>query len=160
MANFDEAIPPGGEGKIRVKFRTKGLQGGTSRVFRVYTNDPKNRVIELRIKAFVKAPIYISSRYVNIYGKEAQRISRTIEIRAELDRPLQLTPIRFNLEERLSYVIEEIEADRKFHIRFTRIPGPAEFSKGFLKLRTNYPEKRQIILRINIQIVKEKHEQE
>ena len=160
MAHSDEAIPPGGEGKIRVKFRTKGLQGNTSRVFRVYTNDPNNRIVKLMIKAFVKVPIYISSRYVNIYGKEDQDISRTVEIRAELDRPLQITPVRFNLEEKLSYAIEEIEAGRKFHIHFSRFPGPAEISKGFLELRTNYPEKRQILLRIKIQIVNEKHEQE
>ena len=108
------------------------------------------------MKAYVKPPITISSRYLNIKGKEGQTLSKTVEISAKLDRPLKLTPIQFNLEKSLSYTIEEIETGRKFHIHFTRAAGPAEFSKGFLKLRTNYPEKREIILKIKIDVVKSK----
>jgi hypothetical protein len=77
-----------------------------------------------------------------------------IEIRAGLDRPLTLTPSEFNLEEKLTYTVEEIEKGRKFRIRFTSIPGPPQTYQGFLNLETNYPEKPEINIRIRGHFVK------
>jgi hypothetical protein len=57
-------------------------------------------------------------------------------------------PVHFNLAEKLSYTIQEIEKGRKFRIRFTSIPGPAQAYHGILKIKTNYPEKPEIVLRI------------
>lgn len=79
-----------------------------------------------------------------------------IEIRAGLDRPLTLTPSEFNLEEKLTYTVEEIEKGRKFRIRFTSIPGPPQTYHGFLNLKTNYPEKPEINIRIRGRFVKVK----
>ncbi|MBW1702193.1 MAG: hypothetical protein JRJ69_08485 [Deltaproteobacteria bacterium] len=141
-------MPPGGEGKIKLRIRTKGYHGNIQKSARVYTNDPNNKVVRLRVKAFVKTPIYISSRHVNLYGKEYQTLITVVEVRAELDRPLKLTPVHFNLAEKLSYTIQEIEKGRKFRIRFTSIPGPAQAYHGILKIKTNYPEKPEIVLRI------------
>lgn len=44
--------------------------------------------------------------------------------------------------------MQEIEKGRKFRIRFTSIPGPAQAYHGILKIKTNYPEKPEIILKI------------
>ncbi len=155
MAYFDEAILPGEEGKIKVRLNTRGFRGPIEKIFKVYTNDPLNKIYILRVSAYVRVPISISSRYVTINGKEGYNLTRRVEINAELDRPLKLTPIQFSLENSLSYKIEEIEAGRKFYIHFVREAGPPEFSKGFLRLRTNYPEKKEITLKIRINVVKE-----
>jgi hypothetical protein len=77
-----------------------------------------------------------------------------VEVRAELDRALKLTPVQFDLSEKLSFKILEIEKGRKFRIRFTSIPGPAQAYDGVLKLKTNYPEKPEIILKIRGRIRK------
>jgi hypothetical protein len=80
---------------------------------------------------------------------EGQRITRVVDVRAELDRPLELTLIRFNLAEKLTYTIEEIEEGRHFRIRFTAIPSPPQTYRGYLKLKTNYPETPKITIRIS-----------
>ena len=56
MANFDKAIPPGGEGKITLTVRTKGYQGMIRKAARVKTNDPANKNVVLVVKAMVKNP--------------------------------------------------------------------------------------------------------
>ena len=61
---------------------------------------------------------------------------------------MKLTPIQFSLDDKVTYTIEEIEKDRKFRIRFKSIPGPPKTYTGFLKLKTNYPEKPEITVRI------------
>jgi hypothetical protein len=146
VAHFDKAVPPGGEGKIKLSVRTRGYQGAIEKSAKVYSNDPKNPLTRLSLKALVKVPIYLSSRYVYLYGKEGEAITRVVEVRAELDRPLTLTPYQFNLGEKLTYKIEEIEPGKRFQIRFKTIPISPQTYRGFLKLKTNYPEKPEITL--------------
>lgn len=156
MASFDRAIPPGGEGKITLSVRTKGYEGAHRWSAKVNTNDPSMNVVTLRVKAFVKVPIYVSPRYVRLYGKERQSVTRVIEIRAGLEKPLTLEPGQFNLEGKVKYTIEEIEKGRRFKVRFTTIPSPSQTYRGFLKLKTNYPQKPEITIRIRGRFVKMK----
>ena len=113
-------------------------------------------VVTLGVKAFVKVPIYVSHRFINLWGTEDQSLNRVVEIKAGLDKPLTLTPSQFDLEGKLSYTIEEIEKGRRFKISFTSIPGPPQTYRGFLKLKTNYPEKPEITIKIRGRFVKMK----
>ncbi len=154
MANFDKAIPPGGEGKIRLTVRTRGYQGNIHKSARVYSNDPTKSIIRLSVKGFVKVPILVSPYRVRLYGKEGQSLTRIIEVSAELDKPLILTPGHFNLTEKLTYSIEEIEKGKRFKIRFTTTNSSPQSFRGFLKLNTNYPEKPEITVWIKVRIQK------
>jgi len=148
VASFDKAIPPGGEGKITLRVRTKGYQGAIHKTAEVFTNDPRIKVVTLGVKAFVKVPIYLSSPSAYLYGRPGQSVTYAVEVTAQLDRPLTLKPMEFNLDGKVTYTLEEIEKGRSFKVRFTNIPGPAETYRGFLKLKTNYPERPAIKIRI------------
>ncbi|MDY6972007.1 MAG: hypothetical protein SV775_06735 [Thermodesulfobacteriota bacterium] len=148
MAEFNKAIPPGGEGKIKLSVQTKGYSRTITKSARVYTNDPAKKIVRLTVKAFVKVPIYVSSPKLTLHVKEDQSIAKVVEVRAELDKPLELTPVQFSLADKLTYTIKEIERGRRFEICFTSMPGPPQSYRGFLKLKTNYPEKPDITLRI------------
>ena len=148
MAEYDKAIPPGGEGKIRLRVMTAGYEGNFWKGAKVYTNDPINNVVTLRLKAFVKAAIHISAQYVYPVSHENQSITEMVDIRAKLDRPLKLNPVQFDLAEKVTYTLEEIETGRRFQVRFTTIPGPSEIYKGSLVLKTNYPERPEITIYI------------
>lgn len=154
MASYDKAIPPGGEGRITLRVRTKGYQGKIYKSAKVNTNDPRFNVVRLRIKGFVKVPIYLSARGVYLRANEGGSVSKSVEIKAGLDRPLTLKPIGFSVGDRVSYRIEEVEKGKRFKIHFTSLPGPPQNYKGFLKLKTNYPEKPKITIKIRGQIAK------
>ncbi|MBW2117451.1 MAG: hypothetical protein JRF53_07635 [Deltaproteobacteria bacterium] len=158
MAYFDKAIPPGGEGKIRLSVRTRGRQGKISRNARVYSNDPAKSIVRLGIMAFINPSIQLSPPKIYLIGKEDHAITKVVEVRAGLDIPLTLTAGQFNLSEKLTYTIIEIEEGRIFQIRFTSIPGPPQTYRGFLKLTTNYPEKPEITIWIKGRFLKEKSE--
>ena len=154
MASFDEVIPPGEEGKITLSVRTKGYQGEHHWSARVNTNDPVKDLFYLELKAFVNVPIFISPRYVYLQAEEGQKASRGVEIKAGLDRPLTIKPEQFDLKEKVTYKIHEIENGRKFRILFTSLPGPPGDYSGFLKLGTNYPEKTVVTIQIRGRSVK------
>ena len=110
----------------------------------------------MEVKAFVKVPIYLSSRYVNLRGKEGQSVTRGIEIRAGLDKPLTLKPGQCNLAGKVTYSIEEVDKGRRFKVSFTSIRGVAGSYRGFLNLKTNYDEKPVLNIRISGRFVKAK----
>lgn len=148
MVHFDRTIPPGGEGKITLRVDTKGLQGHLHKRAKVYSNSPQNEIEIISIKAFVRPSINISAKSLFLQGLAGETVSRTITIRAESERPLELVPTHFDLSHKLSYKIEEVEAGKVFRIHFRTIPGPAEDYDGTLKLKTNYPKKPEITIRI------------
>jgi hypothetical protein len=98
----------------------------------------------VEIKAFVKAPIYLSPKFVYLRGPADQSLSRTVSIRAGEERSLKLEEVSFNLGTKVTYTIEEVEAGRFFRLRFTTIPGHPGNYRGVLRLKTNYPERPQI----------------
>jgi len=146
VATFDKVIPPGGEGKITLRIKTDKYQGSIQKTSSVYSNDPKKKVIKLTIKGLVKVPIYVSPHYIALYGKEGQNVTRVVEVSAKLDKPLKLIPVEFNLAEKLTYTIEEIEKGKSFKIKFTSTPSSNQPFRGFLKLKTNYPEKPEFTI--------------
>ena len=102
MASFDRTIPPGGEGKITLTVNTKGYEEKIRKTAVVYTNDPKMVRFALGVRAFVQVPISVRPRYVRLYGREDVSITRSIEIKAGLDKPLILELGQFNLEGKLT----------------------------------------------------------
>jgi hypothetical protein len=53
-ADFDESIPPGGEGKITLTVHLSGQEGPLERTVTVFTNDPENPDATLSIKVTAK----------------------------------------------------------------------------------------------------------
>jgi len=127
---------------------TDGYAGRIEKTARIYSNDPVRGEGFFKITAHVRVPIHLSTYYVLLSGVENREVSRTVEIRAELDRPLVLTPGALNLEEKVRYALEEVEEGRKYLLHFTALPGADRSYQGYLKFTTNYPEKPEFTVRI------------
>jgi hypothetical protein len=93
-------------------------------------------------------PIHFSTQYVLLTGTEGQTITKTVEITAELEKPLALEVHKENLQGKLIYEIEEVEQGRKFQIHFSSVPGAPGTYRGYLKLKTNYREKPEVTIRV------------
>ena len=75
-------------------------------------------------------------------------------VKANEKKPLTLKHNSFSLSKTVAYRIKEVEAGRVFRIHFTSIPGSAGIYRGVLKLKTNYPEKPEIIILIRAKFQK------
>lgn len=67
-----------------------------------------------------------------------------LNIFAGLDKPLKITPDKYNLEGKVSYAIEEIKKGKQYKITFKNNPDVSGRFDGGLRLRTNYKEKPEI----------------
>ena len=146
MANFDRSIPPGGEGKITLTFDTKGYEGKVQKTSTLYTNDPKTPEGKLVFEALVKTPIMVSEKMVLLKGAYQEIVTKTVDIKGELKEPLKLEPIEFTLDKKAKFNIEEVTKGKHFRVTFTSIPNVGNSYRGILKLKTNYPEKPELVI--------------
>lgn len=63
-----EDIPPGGEGKIQVAYKTGKKFGKKTQTITVSTNDPKNKTIRLKVIADIQAKLVVEPGRIN-FGK-------------------------------------------------------------------------------------------
>jgi len=97
---------------------------------------------------YVKVPIHLSSKLVYLHGKRGQAVNKTVEVKGELEKPLKIEPLEFNLANKLTYKIEEVKPGKLYQVHFTSVPNTGDSFQGILKLKTNYPEKPEITIYI------------
>lgn len=146
MAYFDRAIPPGREGKITLRVYTRGYDGRIRKTARIYTNDPKIPQETFVIEALIKAPIVMSERMVFLYGTTRETITRSVDIKGDLNKPLKLEPVDYTLGNKVRFNIEEVMQGKHYRVTFTSIPNVGNYYQGLLKLRTSYPEKPELVI--------------
>ncbi|MBN1105293.1 MAG: hypothetical protein JXL84_17910 [Deltaproteobacteria bacterium] len=147
-ADFDKAVPPGGQGRIRVRVNTRGSEATMEKKAMVYSNDPSASNAFLSVRAYVMVPIRLSRRVVVLQADGRDQGGVVVEVTAGLDQALELRPGDFNLEGKVRYAIEEVEKGKRFQIRFQRLPGTTQAFQGYLKLQTNYQERPDLTIRI------------
>jgi hypothetical protein len=154
VVQFDRTIPPGGEGKIELKVNTEGYSGTINKEVTAYTNDPKNSIVTLTLKANIKLSIQINPKNLYFNNDEGNVITKSVIITANEERPLELEPTQFTIGERVTYKIEVMEQGRIFKVNFEYTPIEGDNLKGALILKTNYPEKPEITIPINVRFQK------
>lgn len=148
MAYFDRAIPPGGEGKITLLVNTRGYDGKIRKTARIYTNDPKTSQDTFVIEALIKMPIVMSERMVFLRGTTRETISRSVDIKGELNKPLKLEFVDYTLDKKVKFNIEEVSRGKHYRVTFTSIPNVGNYYHGLLRLKTSYPEKPELVIHV------------
>jgi hypothetical protein len=146
VAEFDRAVPPGGEGQIKVKFNTMGRLGKSIKTINVLSSDPDKRNETLTLEASIKPLFNITpASIVTLTGKRGEMKSVEVLISTGIDKPLNLEPEGFTLDEgKISYKLETVEAGKLYRVVFKNNPAIQGNLNGELRLRTNYVEKPRI----------------
>jgi hypothetical protein len=131
-----------------MRINTEGWEGDIHKSARVYTNDPVRGVQIIRIKAVIKTPIHMSTPYIYFQGLSDSPITRSVEIRAEEDKDLELKPVAFDLRDKVTYDLVELEPGRLFRVELSTIPGIHGTYMGKLELSTNYQAKPLLTISI------------
>ena len=65
-AKYDSLIAPGKTGSISAEFNSSGFSGQQEKIITVHSNDADSATIRLQIKGFVKTPLDINPRWINL----------------------------------------------------------------------------------------------
>lgn len=146
VVHFDPLVPPNGQGKITIEIDTRGFEGPERWVAKVFSNDPKWKEAVLDLRANVKPVITMTGAPVFLGGREKPPKTGEVEISTDLDRPLTLTPEQFTLSGKVIYSLSEIEKGKRYQVIFQNAASKGENYRGYLKLKTNFPEKPDVTI--------------
>jgi hypothetical protein len=107
--SYDKVIPPGEEGKIKIKVVTKGYGGNKlSKAVRVNTNDPNNSSIELVLSGNVKALASIIPKSVYLSGKVGENLSQIVKIIPEAQESFKILKVTALSGADIRHTLQEI----------------------------------------------------
>ncbi len=108
---YDKKIFPGKTGKIEINLDTTGYANKSiSKSIKIYTNDPKNSVKELKLSGLVETLVNIHPRVVRLSGNSSyssknemgQHIEMTVKITPVVKYPFSIKGITLNEQANIS----------------------------------------------------------
>ncbi len=124
MADYDEVIPPGSEGKIGVKLIGHKLHSGRfKKSFTVKTNDPENAKVTLSVIGQIKQ-VFQVSKAMALSGYKGDELKEEVILTTSIDEQVNLTGYHWSdksrdkkaLEEGIGIKITPIEKGKKYKI--------------------------------------------
>ena len=119
---------------------TSGYKGGIVKSVAVETDDPDTPEMELYLYAKIVPLIDISPKRVYFVGNKNVILEKEVKIVSNMDKPLKISPVYFDLSDKVRYEIKEVKKGKIYKIRFIKMPSNDRKIEGKLKLRTNYKE--------------------
>jgi hypothetical protein len=148
VAHFDQAIPPGGEGKITLRVNLKGYEGLVTKTATVISNDRRKQDLILTVQGTVKPLIQVRpNRYVQLQGSAGEIAPAEVELVAN-PQPFQVQKTEDNLQGKVFHKLETLEGGRRYRLLVANTAGEGNYA-GFIKIFTDHPQKPELIIRVN-----------
>jgi hypothetical protein len=130
-----------------LKVDTKGSQGSVHRTARVTSNDPARPDVQLGMKIFVNAPITFEPRGVMLGGPAGAEVKQTVDVRAHLDKPLELDTGENTLPDKVAFEVVPVAEGKQYRVVLKNISTTEEDRySGSITLKTNYEEQPQVVI--------------
>ena len=146
VANYDEEIPPGGEGKVAIRVRLKGFTGSVIKTATVFCNDPATNRVVLTIKGKVKTYLNVQPSHLFFRGRAEDLQPVRVDVTSE-SGPFTITKLQSNIEDQIEYRKEEIEPGKHYVIEVAN-KAPRGKYHGQISIATDNPGWPEVQLRV------------
>ena len=136
MVSFDKTIPPGGRGKIEIKFDTSGYKGRVRKSAAVETNDPNNAKFDLILRVDVN-PIFTIKPWprVALSTSQGTPAKQILTLTNRLEQEVELTSLDLGLLKGfVEAELKTVEKGRAYELVVETKADVALVKYGFLKL--------------------------
>lgn len=143
-------LAPGETAEISTTLSIKSKSGLQNKPVRVYSNDPKHPVYELKITGTAVAEIAVSPSYLRFASvPEGQTSTQEISIKSNIDEPFKVTQVKVASEKFITS-LSTVEAGRAYKLTVTIPEGmPAGDLRDRITISTDYKK----MPRIDVQVV-------
>ena len=153
MASFDQAIPPGGVGKIVLTVKTEGYQGRVTKSALVRSNDPRQQSLSLSLAADIRTYIVVEPvpRAV-LQGVVGDDIRQVLQIRAGDGYPLQIRETSTNMTQWLDYKVVSKGGNHQYDLELRSKAQTQASAGGYIRLVTNHPKKPEVTIPVQLRV--------
>ena len=161
MADYDEVIPPGSEGKIGVKLIGHKLHTGRfKKSFTVKTNDPENAKVTLSVVGIIKQ-VFQVSKGLSLSGYKGEKLKEEVILTSAIEESIQLTGYHWSeksrdkkaLEEGVGIKITAIEKGKKYKIETwlkKNLPPKQYFADLYIETDFEELSEKKLAFRLHI----------
>jgi len=111
--SYTRQIPPGGEGKITLKVKTKGYGGRRlSKGATVYTNDKKKSALRLSIAGNIERFVTIRPRQVRLRGIAGEQLKKKVTIIPVKKYPFKILKVRARNGKDIRFQLQEEKSQK------------------------------------------------
>jgi hypothetical protein len=166
VAEYDSAIPPGGQGKVVVTVRTRGIQGRRTKSIRLDTNDRQHRHVRLRVTfdSMMPVEVYPHPRAI-LHGFVGEEVEQTLVVRRRDGERLALDEPELN-QQGVAVEIEPVDQENADPpgTRYGAQPGDWRIRLAYdgsarplaqaarLRIKTNHPERPVLSIPLTLRI--------
>lgn len=153
MASFDQAIPPGGVGKIVLTVKTDGYQGRVTKSALVRSNDPRQQSLNLSLSADIRTYIVIepAPRAV-LQGVVGDDIRQVLQLRAGDGYPLEIRETSTNIGQWLDYRLVSKGGNHQYDLELRSKAQTQASAGGYIRLVTNHPKKPEVTIPVQLRV--------
>ena len=153
MASFDQAIPPGGVGKIVLTVKTEGYQGRVTKSALVRSNDPRQQSLSLSLAADIRTYIVVEPvpRAV-LQGVVGDDIRQVLQIRAGDGYPLEIRETSTNIGQWLDYKLVSKGGNHQYDLELRSKAQVQASAGGYIRLVTNHPKKPEVTIPVQLRV--------
>jgi hypothetical protein len=147
--NYDESIPPGGQGKITLTIKPFTVVRQFKKKTTVTLNDPDQPRIVLTLTGVVQPFIEIQpSHIVRLRGSPSDDIRSQVRFISHTTAPFQITQFRTNIPDKIEVTLKP-EVPDKVYVLEVRSKGqqPGAYA-GVIDLSTNFRNRPRLIVRV------------
>ena len=161
MADYDEVIPPGSEGKINVRLIGYKLPTGKfKKSFTVKTNDPENEKVILYLTGNVQR-IFDMSKGLALTGYLNEELKDEVVLTSTIDTPIHITGYHWSdktkekdiLDKAIGVKITPLEKGKKYKVETwmkKQLPPRQYFADLVLETDFDKLPEKQVSLRIQV----------
>jgi len=139
---YDKQIAPGGEGRIPIKLRTRGITGSFKKYITVNTNDPVTPALRLTLRGVMRKHVEADPARISFsHIQEDSTFTEKTTIRNNTDKPLELSFHSDPVSGPFSAELIEQEPGKVFELQVTAAPPyRPRLNRAQFVLKTNLEE--------------------
>ena len=92
------------------------------------TREPHRTRLSWRL--WSKRLLCYQTEWYCLQGTTQEAITRTVDIKGELNKPLKLEPVDYTLDKKVKFNIEEVAKGKHYRVTFTSIPNVGNYYQG------------------------------
>lgn len=148
--SYPRQIPPGGEGKIRLRLDTSGYGGRkVVKSAEVLTSDPAAPAVTLRLSGEVQRLALIQPRVLHLRGEAGERLRGEILVQPEEAHPFRILEARAGGGTiRVETLAEQRNGRPAFRLQVENVRTEAGSFNDTIRLKTDHPRKPELDLRV------------
>ncbi|MDD5640178.1 MAG: DUF1573 domain-containing protein [Syntrophales bacterium] len=152
-AEYDEQIPPGGQGQITLTIASFGVVKDFQKDSKIFFNDPNLPMEVLTLKGYSRPVIEIQpSHIIKFRAKPGEDYLSQVRLISHLDQPWEIKGLRTDIPDLIGLQLKTEEQGKKYLLEIRNKSQQVGKYKGLIELVTNIQNRPRIVVRVFAEI--------